>query len=83
MVVSKLDEQLLKQIAAVTDGQYSRVVSGDWGLYRIYEKISALDKKELKSKMITIYEEKYQYILFFAILFLFLEFFLRERFKKL
>ncbi|MBU0650793.1 VWA domain-containing protein, partial [bacterium] len=63
VVVSKLDETILKEIAQETGGQYAKVSSGDWGLYRIYDKIKSMDKKELKSKMVTVYEEKFQFFL--------------------
>jgi Ca-activated chloride channel homolog len=82
VVITRLNEEVLNKIASITGGQYYHVVSGDWGLYKIYEKIRAMDKKELKSKMTTVYEEKFQYILIFAILLLLLEFFMSDRKKK-
>jgi len=81
VVISKLNQGLLNKIAKETSGQYYRVSSGEWGLTKIYEQIKSLEKKELETKMITIYEEKYQYFLFFALLLLFLEFFIPERKK--
>ncbi len=78
VIVSRLDEGLLKKIAALTGGQYAHVVSGDWGLSKIYKNISAMEKKELKSKMITVYEEKYQVFLAIGVLLLLLEVFVSE-----
>jgi len=81
VVVSQVDEDLLKNIAAATGGRYYHVVSGDWGITGIYESVNDLEKKELTNKMVTVYDDKYQFILIFAFLFLIAELLIPERVK--
>jgi len=79
VVLSRLDELVLKKIAQKTGGKYFRATAGEVELDRIYEEISRMEKKQLEGKMFTQYQERYQYFLTIALLFLTLELFISER----
>jgi len=74
IVVSKLDESVLQKIAVITGGAYHRATVSGMELDRIYtDRIAEMDKKELESTRKKIYEHRYQWPLFLALLLLFLE----------
>ena len=74
IVVSKLDEAVLQKVAVVTGGAYHRATASGMELDRIYtDRIARMDKKELESTRKKIYEHRYQWPLFLALLLLFLE----------
>ena len=57
IVVSKLDEQSLIQIAQAGGGSYAKATNGDSGLKAIYEEIGKMKKGEIVSY--SEYDEKY------------------------
>jgi len=79
VVVSKLDEVTLQKIALTTGGKYYHATSGEMELDKIYDEISKMEKKELEGKLMTQYEDRYQYFLFLSVLFLVIEFLLSDR----
>lgn len=79
IVLTKLDEPMLQQIAASTGGSYRRATSGGDEIDDIFKEISTLQKTEFGSKQLTGFESKYQYPLALAIFLLFLEIMLSER----
>jgi Ca-activated chloride channel family protein len=83
IVLSKLDETMLQQIAATTGGSYHRATSGGNEIDDIFKELASLQKVEFGTKQITGYETRYQYPLAFAILFLIIEVMLSERRTKL
>ncbi len=82
VVVSKLDEMTLQKIALTTGGKYYHATSGEMELDKIYGDISKMERKELEGKLLTQYEDRYQYFLFVSILLLVVEFLLSERRSK-
>ncbi|MBF0099706.1 MAG: VWA domain-containing protein [Desulfobacterales bacterium] len=71
IVLSKLDEATLKQIAENTNGAYVRSIAGDMDLDMIYSKHI---KKDMQDKTLTssrkkVWEDRYQWCLAIAILF--------------
>ncbi|MDD3375385.1 MAG: VWA domain-containing protein [Candidatus Omnitrophica bacterium] len=73
-VKSRLDEQMLKQIALLTGGAYVRSSGAEFGLDYIYEKrLSKMEKREIESKMKKQYTERFQIPLAIACLFLIME----------
>jgi tetratricopeptide (TPR) repeat protein len=83
IVLSKLDETMLQQIAATTGGSYHRATSGGNEIDDIFKELASLDKVEFGTKQVTGYETRYQYPLAFAILFLVLEVLLSEKRTRL
>ncbi len=81
-VLSKLDVETLRKIALVTGGKsYIATGGGSLELDALYDEISSLEKKELESKVHTIYEERYQWFLVPALILLIVESFISDRRK--
>ena len=70
MVVSKLGEQMLEQIAATTDAAYVRATKQSIGLEEIVKSINAMERTELTTMRYEEYNEQYQYLLGAALLLL-------------
>ena len=73
MVVSKLDERMLEQIASITDGAYVRATKQSIGLDEIVKSINDMEKSDLSTVRFEEYNEQYQYPLAAALLLLLLE----------
>jgi Ca-activated chloride channel family protein len=83
VVKSRLDETTLQKIALNTGGGYIRASGTEYGLDIIYDqKISAMEKKDLESKLQRRYEERYQIPAAIALGLLCLEVFLGERRRR-
>ncbi len=72
-VKSRLNEDLLQQIALTTDGVYVRASGAEFGFDVIYERLSQMEKREIKSTMEKRYHERFQWPLGVALLFLMAE----------
>lgn len=81
LILSKLNEDSLKEIASMTGGLYVRSVAGDLDLDLLYFDgvRSKTEVKTLKSGKIKVYEERFSIFLLAALLFLLLEGALDER----
>ncbi len=78
-VITRLDEDILKKIAMVTNGTYVRASNSNIGLDEIFSDIKKMKKQELESTMYTEYNDQFQ---IFAAIFLFLlivEFIIMDR----
>ncbi len=75
VVLSKLDEPGLKELALTTDGTYVRSVAGDLDLRRIYNEDikGTLQARDLSSSRRRRWEERFQWALLPALLLLVLE----------
>ena len=79
MVVSKLDEATLEQIALSTGGAYIRATNRSLGLDEIVKKINEVEKKQLSSSVFEDFNEQYQYLIGIGLLLLLIEFVMLER----
>jgi Ca-activated chloride channel family protein len=79
IVLTKLDEETLKQISSSSNGVYYRGSNYEDHLDKIYEELSELEKAEFGVKKVTDYEDRFYYFLAPAIILLLMEFFLSER----
>lgn len=81
IVLTRLDETTLQQIALQTGGVYVRSVTGDMDINKIYlENIKPkIDKKELKTQRRKLWTERFQWLIFPALACLFIEYVFRER----
>ena len=79
MVVSKLNEEMLAQIADVTGGAYVRATKQDIGLGEIVRSINEMEQSELSTVRFEEFNEQYQYLLIAALVLLVAEFFLLGR----
>ena len=82
-IVTKLDEQNLQQIAAAGNGIYVRATNSDAGLNNVLGALDKLEKKQFDSKMFSDYEDRFQWFIAAALLFLVIEIFITERKSKL
>lgn len=82
-VLTKLDEETLRQIAADGKGKYFRGTNYDDYLDRIFKELSELEQTEYGVKKVTDYEDRFYYFLFPAILLLVFEFFVSDKRSKL
>ena len=74
IVKSRLNENLLQQIASATGGAYVRSSGAQFGLDYIYEDyLSKLEKREIEQKMEKKYHERFQIPLAIALLILCVE----------
>ncbi len=72
IVTSKLNEELLTQIANITNGRYYSLTYGELGIVeQLYDEIANTQKVELKSKIYNLYKNRYHYFVYILI-FLFL-----------
>ena len=78
-VVTKLDEDILKKIAAATGGIYVRASNSNIGLEQIFSNIRKMKKDELESKVFTEYNDKFQIFAGICLIFLIAEFLLMDR----
>lgn len=78
-VVTKLNKEVLQEVAGKTDGIYVQATNADIGLNAILDKLTELDKKQIDTKMYTDYEDQFQWFLGLALLFFIIEFFISER----
>ncbi len=78
-VVTQLNENMLKQIAASGGGSYVRATNANAGLNIIMSEINKMEKKEFGSKSIKDYEDRFQPFLMVALLLLVIEFFISNR----
>jgi Ca-activated chloride channel family protein len=78
-VITKLDETMLQQVAAAGKGVYIRGNNLSSGMKTLLDEINKMERKEFDSKIFTDYEDRFQYLLAAAILFLLAELLLPER----
>jgi len=84
LILSKLDEESLQQIASLTGGTYVRSVAGDLDLDILYfEGIKAHTRaQELKSGKIKVYEERFAFFVLAAFMLLLIEGFIDEKIRS-
>ena len=78
IVVSKLDESILRQIAGVGGGEYVRAGNSEFGLNPIIDNIRTLDKEEFQSVVFEDFDEQYMYFFGIALFFFVLAFLVPE-----
>ncbi len=79
MVVSKLNEEMLAEIARLTGGAYIRATKQSIGLDEIVRSINEMEQTELSTVKFEEFNEQYQYLLGIALLLLVVEFLLLDR----
>jgi Ca-activated chloride channel family protein len=75
-VITKLNESLLQQIAAIGNGIYIRGTNSNASLNAILNEINKLEKTELASQIFTEYESRFQYFIALALILLTIEYFI-------
>lgn len=82
VVISKLDETMLKKIATAGGGKYIRANNTKSGLNALFDELKNMDKVAMDTKVYSEYEEQYQYFLGFGILLLIIEFLILQKKNK-
>jgi Ca-activated chloride channel homolog len=78
VILTKLNEQSLQQLASAGGGVYVRANNTETGLNIVLEEIGKMEKKEFGTKVFTNFEDRFQYLLAIALLFLLWEVFLSD-----
>jgi Ca-activated chloride channel family protein len=78
-VISKLNEDMGKEIAAAGNGAYVRATNANSGLGIVMDQIQKIQRKTVDSKNFKDFEDRFQFFLGFALLLLVVEFFISNR----
>ena len=78
-VLTKLNEQMLMDIALTADGVYSRANGMNIGLKNIINRINKIEQSTLETNRYTTYDDKFQIYLFIGIIFMLIELSISER----
>ena len=73
IIITKLDDNILRQIAEIGNGIYVRASNSNVGLDKIYEDINKTEKSEIESNVFTDYEDQFQWFVGAAIILLIIE----------
>ena len=73
VVMSRLGEPLLVELAHAGGGEYYRAGRNAIELERIFDSINQLEKRQIEAREFTLYKDRYQWFLVFALLLLFVE----------
>ncbi len=79
IVLSKLNEKTLQQIAVSGNGSYFRLAAGRESVNAIMKQISEMETKEIDELVYTDYKDQFQYFLFFGLILLLIEFFISAK----
>lgn len=79
MVVTKLSEETLQQIAVLTGGTYVRATNQSVGLDEILKRIKSMEKQEFNSLAFAEYNDQFHYLVALALFLLMIEFIMIDR----
>ena len=79
IVVTRLDEKTLEEIAATGGGAYVRAGNTEFGLNPIIDDIKELEQQQFKSVVFEDFDEQYMYFFAIALTFLILEFLIGKK----
>lgn len=82
VVITKLNQEVLMEIAEEGNGQYIDGSNTDQAVEFITEELLQMDKKEFEAKQFAEYKDQFQWFLGAGLLFLFLEIFILDRKTK-
>ncbi|GAB3914038.1 VWA domain-containing protein [Mucilaginibacter boryungensis] len=78
-VLSKLSEDMCKEIATAGNGAYVRATNASSGLNLVMDQIGKIQRKTVDSKSFKDYEDRFQFFLGCALVLLVIEFFISNR----
>lgn len=79
IVVSRLDEKVLQEVAAAGNGAYVRAGNSEFGLNPIIDDISKMEDEKYNSIVFEEYDEQYMYFFAIALFFFVLEMLIGDR----
>lgn len=83
VVVTKLNPQMLEQIANASNGKFILAAGANLNLTKLISEIGGMKKKEFGSKIFTDYEDRFQYFFAVAFILLIIELLLSNKKNKL
>ena len=78
IVVTRLDEATLKEVASAGKGLYVRAGNTEFGLNPVIDEIRSLDEKDFQSVVFEEYDEQYMYFFAIALIFMLIEFMISD-----
>ena len=81
-VMSKLNEQMLRDLADAGAGEYFNLSNSDGVIDAVQDRIDRIEKREFEQRLFNEYESYFQYFIAFALLLLVIEFLLSYRKSK-
>lgn len=82
VVITKLNETMLQQIAVAGNGNYIPANNIRNGINKLIEELGELEKKEIESKVYTDYDDQFPYLAAIALIILLIEVVILERKNK-
>lgn len=82
VVITKLNEEVLQEIADEGNGEYINGENTDEAVAFIKEQLNQMDKKEFEAKQFAEFKDQFQWFLAAGLLFLFLDIFVLDRKTK-
>ncbi len=68
VIITRLNESTLKEVASSGDGVYIRASNANTGLDILYSKINEMDKTEFESRIYSDYDDRFQWLIALALL---------------
>lgn len=81
-VITKLNANMLQELATIGGGRFVRASGGEVNLGDLLNDISEMEKTQFETKIFTDFEDRFQYVFFFALFVLVLEMLISERKNK-
>jgi len=82
VIVTKLDETMLQEIAAAGKGIYVRANNAQVGLNTLFNEINKMQSAEMESQVYSEYNDQFQYFIAFGLFLILVEFLILERKNK-
>ena len=82
VVITKLDEPTLEEIAAAGNGIYVRANNAQVGLNALFDELNKMQKEEMETLVYSEYDDQFQYFFAIGLFLLLLEFIILERKNK-
>ena len=82
VVVTKLDEKMLSEIAAAGGGTYIRANNSEVGLNSLFNEIEKMEKSEINNRQYSEYNDQFPLFLSLALVFIILNFMILDRKNK-
>jgi Ca-activated chloride channel family protein len=82
VVISKMNQQMLNQLAAAGEGEFFLANNTRIGLNRLYDQLGALDKEVFETQQYAEYDDQFPYFIWIALVLLIIDIFVLERKNK-
>ena len=80
-VISKLNVEMLKEVANAGDGKFFQLTTGTKEIKNILDELGSMEKKEFEDRVFTDFEDQFQWFVGAAMLFLLINFIIPETVK--